>query len=217
MWLRRFIRTARHLLSGAILVTTFGCASSPGPKPAEPTRAAAAAMSAQPPAEIPPQAQTLFEQAVAVMAAGDDLEAQFRFEEFVLQYPNFPGAYTNLAIIHAQSGDDEAAEGRITDALIIAPQHAPTLNQLGMLLRRQGKFKEAESAYLKAVGSNPDYALAHYNLGVLYELYLRQLDSALAHFEKYQSLIGDDKQVEKWITDLKRRVAASQRTANVTE
>ena len=32
-----------------------------------------------------------------------------------------------------------------------------------------------------------------------------------------QELVGEDKQVERWITDLTRRVAANQRTANVTE
>jgi hypothetical protein len=59
--------------------------------------------------------------------------------------------------------------------------------------------------------------LAHYNLGVLNELYLQRLDDALMHFEKYQELGGEDEQVGKWIADLKRRLAAGQRTANVTE
>jgi tetratricopeptide (TPR) repeat protein len=86
-----------------------------------------------------------------------------------------------------------------------------------MLLRRNGNFLEAEAAYLKAVTVSPDYALAHYNLGVLNELYLQRLEAALQHFETYQSLVGEDKQVEKWIADLKRRVAAIQRTADVAE
>ena len=167
--------------------------------------------------EIPPRAMTLFEQAVAILSTGDIVEAQFRFQEFLLQYPDFPGAHVNLAIIYAQNGDDRAAEGSITDALIIDPEHPAALNQLGMLLRRQGKFAEAESAYMKAVTADPNYALAHYNLGVLNELYLQRLDVALLHFEYYQSLIDEDKQVEKWITDLKRRVQVNQRTANVTE
>ena len=70
---------------------------------------------------------------------------------------------------------------------------------------------------MKAVTVNPDYALAHYNLGVLNELYLQRLDVALEHFERYQELTGDDEQVEKWIADLRRRVEASQRTANVAD
>ena len=93
-------------------------------------------------------------------------------------------------------------------ALAIDPEYAPALNQLGMLLRRNGNFLEAEAAYMKAVTVSPDYALAHYNLGVLNELYLQRLDAALQHFELYQELAGEDKQVEKWISDLRRRVAA---------
>ena len=67
---------------------------------------------------------------------------------------------------------------------------------------------------MKAVTVSPEYALAHYNLGVLNELYLQRLDEALRHFENYQSLVGEDEQVAKWIADLTRRVAATQRTAN---
>lgn len=167
--------------------------------------------------EIPPEVLTLYEQAVAVMAAGDFVDAELRFEEFLLQYPGYPGAHVNLAIIHARNGDDKAAEGSTTDALMLDPGHPAALNQLGMLLRRQGRFEEAESAYLKAVTAKPDYALAHYNLGVLNELYLQRLDSALHHFERYQELGGDDEQVAMWIADLKRRVGATQRTANARE
>jgi len=166
---------------------------------------------------VPPQALTLYEQAVASMAAGDSIDAELRFQEFLLQYPDFPGAHVNLAIIFADRGDETAAENSLTDALIIDPEHPAALNELGMLLRRQGKFPEAESAYLKAVTASPDYALAHYNLGVLNDLYLQRLDAALQYYERYQELVGEDKQVTKWIADLKRRISASQRTANVTE
>ncbi len=166
---------------------------------------------------IPPQAQTLYEQATSAMAAGDFVDAELRFKEFVLMYPDYPGAHVNLAIIHANNENDEATQAAIDAALALNPNHPAALNQLGMLLRRNGNFLEAEAAYLKAVTVSPDYALAHYNLGVLNELYLQRLESALQHFETYQGLVGEDKQVEKWIADLKRRVAAIQRTANVAE
>ena len=164
---------------------------------------------------IPAAVLTLFEQATASMAAGDFVDAELRFKEFLLQYPGYPGAHVNLAIIHGSNGNDDAARASIDAALALEPNHARALNQMGMLLRRNGKFLEAEAAYLKAVTVSPEYALAHYNLGVLNELYLQRLDAALHHFEIYQSLVGEDAQVAKWIKDLTRRVAASQRTANV--
>jgi len=177
----------------------------------------AAAKPASVPLDIPPAALTMFEQATAVMAGGDMLDAELRFKEFALQYPGYPGTFVNLAIIHSANGNDAAARAAIDAALALEPSQPAALNQLGMLLRRNGKFLEAEAAYLKAVTVSPDYALAHYNLGVLNELYLQRLEAALRHFETYQSLVGEDKQVAKWITDLTRRVAASQQTANVAE
>ena len=204
---------------GLALLSTLlfigACAS--GPKPVDGDSGAAAAGEPAVDRDIPPKALTLYEQAVASMASGDAIDAELRFQEFLLQYPDYPGAYVNLAIIFADRDDLQAAENSLTDALIIDPEYAQALNQLGMLLRRQGKFEAAESAYMKAVTADPDYALAHYNLGVLNDLYLRRLDAALIHYERYQELNGEDQQVSRWIADLKRRIGSQQRTANVTE
>jgi tetratricopeptide (TPR) repeat protein len=220
MLLQRFIKsgTSRFAMTLALLILA-GCGGS-GPLKQD----SASQRSSQPvtgPAmdtqEVPAAVMTLFEQATAVMAGGDFVDAELRFKEFLLQYPQYPGAHVNLAIIHRSNGNDVAARASVDAALAQQPDHAAALNQLGMLLRRNGNFLEAEAAYLKAVTVSPDYALAHYNLGVLNELYLQRLEAALRHFEIYQSLIGDDKQVAKWIKDLTRRVAANQRTANVAE
>ncbi len=226
MWLQHSIKTlmpARLWVTLAATLALAACGSS-GPKPdVQPEQRSATSPVAVDGEEgalgpvIPPEAMTMFEQATAVMASGDYLDAELRLQEFLLRYPQFPGAHVNLAIIHANNGNDAAAQSEIDAALALDPNHAAALNQQGQLFRRNGNFIEAEAAYLKAVTAAPDYALAHYNLGVLNELYLQRLDTALMHFEQYQSLVGPDKQVEKWITDLRRRVAATQRTANVAE
>ena len=193
------------------LLLVAGCAGTSGTKPATDGTEEPLVR------EIAPEVMSQFGQATAILAAGDLVEAEFRFEEFILLYPGYPGAHTNLAIVHAANGDDEAAEASIQNALEIDPAFPPALNQLGMLMRRRGEFVQSAAAYEQALEADPSYALAHYNLGVLNELYLRRLDTALAHFEIYQSLTGADSQVEKWIVDLKRRLDAEQRAANVTE
>ncbi len=200
-------RSLSVLLLLAGFLASSGCAVAPSPDGARPDRAS----------DIPPRVRTSYEQAVAVMAAGNLTEAELRFDAFLLEYPGYPGAYVNLAIVHAEQGDEAAAESSIGKALELDPGHPAALNQLGILRRRQGRFEEAESAYLKAVTADPGYALAHYNLGVLYELYLQRLEPALQHFETYQELVAGDEQVARWIVDLRRRVAATQRTANAME
>jgi len=215
MLLQRFTRKTPLVAGLAALLVLAGCAGSgPARESAESTQRTGADAAAP---VIPAEALTLYEQATAVMAAGDFVDAELRFKEFVLLYPDYPGAHVNLAIIHANNENDPATRAALDTALALDPNHPAALNQMGMLLRRNGNFLEAEAAYLKAVTVSPDYALAHYNLGVLNELYLQRLEPALQHFEIYQGLVGEDKQVEKWIADLTRRVAANQRTANVAE
>ena len=221
MLLQRFI-DQRTLAAGLLALFVLAGCGGPGPvrDAGAPGQPAGRDMPAGSPVEMPQapaNVLTLFEQATAVMAAGDFLDAELRFKEFVLQHPEYPGAWVNLAIIHGTNENDEAAREALDRALALNPNHPAALNQLGMLLRRNGNFLEAEAAYLKAVTVSPDYALAHYNLGVLNELYLQRLEAALQHFEIYQSLVGEDRQVEKWISDLERRVAANQQTANVAE
>jgi tetratricopeptide (TPR) repeat protein len=207
----------RMLSVASVILLASGCASTGSNKSTANTAGGSGDVVDGQQQVVPAQTQTLYEQAIAVMATGDFVDAELRLKEFLLQYPNYPGAYVNLAIIHVSNGDDLAAEAAVNAALALDPDHHAALNQQGMLLRRNGKFIEAEAAYLKAVTSKPDYALAHYNLGVLNELYLQRLDTALQHFELYFELVSDDKQVERWIVDLTRRVAANQRTANVAE
>ena len=219
MLLQRLTDSRSVVAMSLVLFVLAGCAGGSPAKAPESRRASGDPVAAGEAGAVavPPQVQTLYEQAVASMAAGDYVDAELRFKEFQLQYPAYPGAYVNLAIIHANNDNDAAVRENLDAALALNPNHPAALNQLGMLLRRNGKFLEAEAAYLKAVTVSPDYALAHYNLGVLNELYLQRLDVALQNFETYQELVGEDKQVAKWIADLRRRVAASQRTANVAE
>ncbi len=221
MLLQRFtdgFKFGLALLALSALVLA-GCATGPGSDRVSSTKDVQIGPDGQPleTRDVPPRAQTLYEQAVASMAAGDTIDAELRFQAFLLAYPGYPGAYVNLAIIFAGRGDDLATENSLNDALTLDPEHPATLNQLGMLLRRQGNFLDAEAAYLKAVTASPDYALAHYNLGVLNDLYLQRLETALQHYERYREIVGEDNEVTKWIADLKRRIGVAQRTANVTE
>ena len=54
----------------------------------------------------------------------------------------------------------------------LAPANAVAGNELGIVERKLGKFAEAEAAYQRAIAAEPNYAPAHLNLGVLYDLYL---------------------------------------------
>ena len=172
---------------------------------------------AAPTIDVPNDARVSFERALAAMRSGDVTEAELELEQLILEHPDFAGPRVNLAIIYMDSGRDEAAQAALERALALNPTHAEAHNQLGILMRRQGKFAEAEQAYGDALAIAPDYALAHYNLGVLLDLYLQRPEEALPHYERYQTLAGEDERVKKWIIDLRRRLGITEPTTRIAQ
>jgi Tfp pilus assembly protein PilF len=198
----------------------LGACSTSGPRPASsraetaaaPPPAVAADPTAPetrsvPPVEVPERALVSYSRALSAMAAEDWLDAELELGQLVLEYPAFPGPFTNLAIIYRQQGRDDAAETALRQALALAPEHPAANNELGVLLRERGEFDQAEAAYRRAIQGDPAYALAHYNLGVLLDLYLKREVEALEQYEAYQTLVAEpDAEVGRWVIDLRRRL-----------
>jgi tetratricopeptide (TPR) repeat protein len=168
----------------------------------------------------PQEVRLKYESAVDRMELGEDAAAARLFERFVVDHPEYPGAYVNLAIIYERQGRLEDAEFLLNQAIEAAPFSVYALNRLGLLKRRQGDFEAAEQAWLQATRSNPRYPYAWYNLGVLYDLYLQDLPAALDSYRNYQEVMNGnepDPAVERWITDLERRLGEPARLEQVRE
>jgi len=167
---------------------------------------------------IPAAATQAYDRALAAMLSGDDTEAELELEQFILEFPDYPGPYVNLAILHRGSGRTADAQEALDRALALEPGHAAANNQLGILHRTEGRFVEAEEAYLRAIEANSEYALAYYNLGVLLDLYLKRPAAALENYERYQELQAEpNEMVGRWIIDLRRRVGVTNSTARVAQ
>jgi tetratricopeptide (TPR) repeat protein len=86
------------------------------------------------------------------------------------------------------------------------PRNIRNYNRDGMTLRQMGEFEAAEQEYLAALEKSADDPITHYNIGILYDLYLGEADRALKHYLRYQELTGQaNRQVAGWIVDLQRR------------
>ncbi|HHQ15189.1 MAG TPA: tetratricopeptide repeat protein [Chromatiales bacterium] len=168
----------------------------------------------------PPEVVDAYAHALGLMDAGKMNKARTELTKLANAHPDLAGPLTNLAILARQDGDTEAAVKWLNKATQVCTHCAPSWTELGIIQRRAGNFDAAEKAYLKALESDPDYAPAHYNLGVLYDLYQQRHEPALEHYERYVALSDDadsNKQVGKWIADLRRRLGEGPRTARAGE
>lgn len=155
---------------------------------------------------IPPTAQSAFDNAVVSIKKGKLNAAKETLLLLKANHPNLSGVYLNLALIAKRQGKLDEAKRLFLETTRVNALNYEAFNQLALLHREAGKFKQAETAYQQGLaiwGGNPDI---HYNLAILYDLYLNQIDSALEHYKLYQTLIEEpDKQVTVWISALERR------------
>jgi tetratricopeptide (TPR) repeat protein len=157
---------------------------------------------------IPARAEQQYQQALQLMKAGRNADAELEFKQLALSYPQFAGPQLNLGLIYMHDSRLAEAEAAFKAAVDLSPNNPVAGNELGITLRKLGKFTEAESAYQRTIAAEPNYAPAHLNLGVLYDLYLAEPQKALDQFERYIEIAGENKQVAGWVVELRKRVGA---------
>ena len=95
---------------------------------------------------------------------------------------------------------------KVKKALELVPGHPVASNECGLLYRKKGRFDEARAMYEQALAAYPNYYPAHRNLGILCDLYLNDLESAMAHYQVYSQAMPKDNKVKLWIADLQARM-----------
>jgi tetratricopeptide (TPR) repeat protein len=182
-----------------------GCSSAPKKVEVEEVAEPAAASTHKP--MLTEEQKLSFQKGIELIASRSYEEAELIFKNLIELHPNLAGAYVNLGVISQAQGELDTARDLYKQALKINPDNSNAAVQLSTMLQSEGKFREAEQLLLKAADAQPGNPLVNYNLGVLYELYLRDYSKAIDYYETYvETAQGDDKKkVERWIKMLERK------------
>lgn len=106
-----------------------------------------------------------------------------------------------------EEGRKGAAVKAWQKAAELDPTNAVIVNNLALVLKDQHRFAEAAKLLEAGIAHSPDVAELHFNLAVIAELYLLDLETALTHYNRYRELTkADDQEVAGWIADLERRL-----------
>lgn len=161
---------------------------------------------AKPVLVAPAEIRSEFDAAMALMGAEQYREGIAALEKLLVKSQKFPVVYVNIAIAHMKLDEPKEAEENFKRALKIDPDHPVAGNEYGLLLRKTGRFAESRKLYEELLVKYPRYPVAHKNLGILCDLYLRDYQCALREYESYAEAEPDDKNVKIWIADVKSRL-----------
>jgi Flp pilus assembly protein TadD len=182
------------------------CATGPQAGPGATTASARPASTA-----ITPQLQAELDAALAQIQAGQHESAIEALKKLSLALPDNAIPAINLALVYKKQDKPELAEAQLKKALAIEPDNPVAGNELAMLYRQGGRFAEARSTYEKLLAKYPHFAIAHKNLGVLCDLYLKDYPCAIAHYQAYAVSAPNDKGIQIWIADLQKRSGTKER------
>ena len=146
-----------------------------------------------------------FKKATALLNNNNLDAAKELFTSLKNDRPDFAGTYANLAIIELRKNKPAVALDLVNQSLHKNPNFSQALNLLAYLEQIRGDFKSAENNYKKAIENNPNYSIAHYNLALLYDIYLQDIEKAIPHYERYMELTNNkDKTTADWLDQIKR-------------
>lgn len=190
----------QHFAASMLLIcmTLSGCQSLPQEAPADGEQA------------------LIYQQAEKSLAAGETDLAIEQFEQLLKTSPSDSSTirqvHTKLGLLYLAKNDSKSAKQAFFNAVEQDKNDAVAYNHLAVIQRQEGSFQQALENYKNAIRIDPDYAKAHLNLGILYDIYLQDFPKALEQYEKYQQLTNNDNEtVEKWIADIKTRIQQQDR------
>jgi tetratricopeptide (TPR) repeat protein len=178
----------------ALLASLAACADN------QPTRVEA---QARPPVKLTPVARADFVVAMQSIKSVEYEKAIRYFNKVIAQSPNNPVPYINLALVHKKMQNLTLAEESLKLAIKMDPDNPVANNEYALLYRKTGRFTEARQVYERILEKYPNFIMAHKNLGILCDIYMRDYACALKHYTVYGSFRPDDAAVKIWIADMK--------------
>lgn len=140
---------------------------------------------------------------ITALHNNDLTNAQRIFNEFIRNKPKLAGAYTNLALVHFKKKEYDMSLKLVNKALQLNTRQAQALNLRAQLYVIDGKIHKAKDDYLLAIKTKPEYLNAQYNLALLYDIYLQEIELAIQHYKLYMLLLKKpDEATQEWITHL---------------
>lgn len=153
---------------------------------------------------LPPDELGSYLQAIQLIDKQDYESAEKMLVKLSRRNASVAGVWANLAIAHYLQNDTANAESTVKRAYQLNDNDAEILNLMGLLAVKRGDFKSAEAHYKKAIELKNEFANAHYNLALLFDIYYQDIASAYEYYNRYLSLTGgQDQETADWVEQLK--------------
>lgn len=144
----------------------------------------------------------LFIEAKTAWRNNDAETAKQKLNVIIKNDKELSGPWMMLGDIALAEKDYPQAQKYYEQGLTVNPNNINGYTALAQVQRIQGQFHHAQNTLAKALALWPDFPEAHYNLSILFDVYLNKTDKAKQHLNAYILLSGGDEESQKWMQQL---------------
>jgi tetratricopeptide (TPR) repeat protein len=126
-------------------------------------------------------AKAYFMKGVAYKLTGDTVKAVSCFRTTIDQDPDYYHAYMELGLLYSLKNNSLAVD-YFENALKLNPKSTEARYGLGMFYQGNGELKEAITEYDSIIHIDPKYKMAHFNIGYIQLVYLKDYKKAIEYF-----------------------------------
>ncbi|MCK5237350.1 MAG: tetratricopeptide repeat protein, partial [Deltaproteobacteria bacterium] len=143
---------------------------------------------------------TLTSLAILHEQSGNKNKAEQLYIVLSTMEPEDPFIAYNYGILLLQNGNFAEAEEKLQKALPLKTKYPQIVSAYAKVMAASGRTTEAINMYKEAIKAEPKNPSPNKDIGIIYEIYLRDFTNALIYYKKYIDLNGrDKKEVELWI------------------
>lgn len=148
----------------------------------------------------------LFIEAKTAWRNGDANTAKQKLNVIIKNDKALSGPWMMLGDIALAEKDYPQAQSHYQQGLMINSKNVNGYTALATVQRLQGKYTHAQNTLAKALALWPDFPEAHYNLSILFDIYLNQPEKAKQHLTAYILLSDTDEESQEWLQQLNNRM-----------
>lgn len=150
----------------------------------------------------------LFIEAKTAWRNNDANTARQKLNVIIKNDKKLSGPWMMLGDIALAEKNYPQAQKHYEQGLMVNPNNINGYTALAQAQRLQGKYHHAQNTLAKGLALWPDFPEAHYNLSILFDVYLNQTEKAKQHLNAYILLSGGDEESQKWMQQLNKQAQA---------
>lgn len=154
--------------------------------------------------ELSASQQQVYTTALAAIESEEYAQAIKLLNSIASSNETLSEVYLNLSLAYYRTDQFEESLAAAKRAVALDAKSSNTNYMAGLAYLKASQVNAARQAFAAAIEVNPEHAYAHYNLGLIYDIYYQQLQTAIDHYQRYVILIKEEDQATvEWIEQLK--------------